>query len=215
MRLDRNTDSNTEWVTNTTVMRELAPQRQQIVVELEAGDLVERRERLVHQQHARRGDQRARDRHPHPHAAGEFARIGVGEIRQGRRAPAPPQCAAPRRRARRRRASAAGTRCRTPWPTASGSAPGTRSPDRGALRRSRHATVPRDGSLRPAMMRSAVDLPQPDGPSSDRNSPSRTSRSSPSSARTPLPNSFSTPRSDTIGADSAMVVVSGLTATLY
>ena len=29
---------------------------------------------------------------------------------------------------------------------------------------SRQATVPRDGSLRPAMMRSAVDLPQPDGP---------------------------------------------------
>ncbi len=59
---------------------QLAPQRDQIVVELEPRDLVERRKRLVHQQHARRGDQRARDRDPHPHAAGELARIGVGEF---------------------------------------------------------------------------------------------------------------------------------------
>ena len=50
MRLDRYTDSNTEWVTNTTVVPQLPPQRQQIVVELETRDLVERGERLVHQQ---------------------------------------------------------------------------------------------------------------------------------------------------------------------
>ena len=58
------------------------PQRQQIVVEPEAGDLVERGERLVHQQQLRLGHQRARDRDPHPHAAGQFARKGVREIRQ-------------------------------------------------------------------------------------------------------------------------------------
>jgi hypothetical protein len=46
------------------------PQRQQIVVELEAGDLVERGERLVHQQQLRLGDQCARDRGAHLHAAG-------------------------------------------------------------------------------------------------------------------------------------------------
>src|SRR5262249_45575362 len=43
---------------------------------------------------------------------------------------------------------------------------------------STHSTVPLVGSLKPAMMRSAVDLPQPDGPSSDTNSPGGTSRSS-------------------------------------
>ena len=49
---DRKTDSNTEWVTKTTVGARL-PQRKQIVVELKARDLVERRERLVHQQQLR------------------------------------------------------------------------------------------------------------------------------------------------------------------
>ena len=70
-------------------LAQVAPQRQQIVVEPEAGDLVERRERLVHQQNIGIGDQRARQRHPHLHAAGQFARIGIGEIRQARPAPAP------------------------------------------------------------------------------------------------------------------------------
>ncbi len=172
-------------------MRKLAPQRDQIVVELEARDLVERRERLVHQQHARRGDQRARDRHPHPHAAGQFARIGLGEIgkadarqrlHDARRGRGPVDAGelqrqedvAEHRRPRHQRrlleheADAAAR----------------------VARRSRQVTVPRVGSLRPAMMRSAVDLPQPDGPSSDRNSPSRTSRSSPSSASVPVPNSL-------------------------
>ena len=58
------------------------PELQQIVVELEAGDLVERGERLVHQQQLRLGDERARDRDAHAHAAGQFARIGVGELCQ-------------------------------------------------------------------------------------------------------------------------------------
>ena len=34
-----------------------------------------------------------------------------------------------------------------------------------------HAIRPCDGALKPAMMRNAVDLPQPEGPSSDTNSP--------------------------------------------
>ena len=49
-----------------------------------------------------------------------------------------------------------------------------------------HAIFPLVGSLKPAMMRSSVDLPQPDGPSSDTNSPGRTSRLKRSSATTPL-----------------------------
>ncbi len=45
-------------------LAQVAPQRQQIVVEAKAGDLVQRRERLVHQQDVRVGDQRARQRQP-------------------------------------------------------------------------------------------------------------------------------------------------------
>ena len=59
---------------------QIAPQLQQIVVEPEARDLVERGERLVHQQDIGIGDQRARQRDPHLHAAGQFARIGFGEF---------------------------------------------------------------------------------------------------------------------------------------
>src|SRR3984893_344690 len=63
--------------------------------------------------------------------------------------------------------------------------------------------VPPEGSLRPAISRSAVDLPQPDGPSNETSSPGRTSRSSPSSAWVPLAKVFVTPRSATIEAPAA------------
>ena len=63
--------------------------------------------------------------------------------------------------------------------------------------RAAHSTRPCVGSLKPAMMRSAVDLPQPDGPSSDRNSPCRTSKSRPLSASVPLGNVLPTPRNAT------------------
>src|SRR6476469_1997868 len=67
-----------------------------------------------------------------------------------------------------------------------------------------HATRPLDGTLNPAMMRNAVDLPHPDGPSNDTNSPGRTSRSRRSSATTPLANGLPTPSSaTTAGADKA------------
>ena len=45
----------------------------------EAGDLVERRERLVEQQQFGAGDQRPGDRHAHPHAARQLMRIGPFE----------------------------------------------------------------------------------------------------------------------------------------
>src|SRR5262249_57683055 len=51
------------------------PERQQVVVEAKAGDLVERGKRLVHQQERRLGDERARDRGAHLHPARELARI--------------------------------------------------------------------------------------------------------------------------------------------
>ena len=48
---------------------------------------------------------------------------------------------------------------------------------------------PAVGCSSPAIMRSRVVLPHPDGPSSTRNSPSRVARSTPSTART-SPNAF-------------------------
>src|ERR1700680_4746056 len=63
------------------------------------------------------------------------------------------------------------------------------------------ATTPSVGSLKPAMMRNAVDFPQPDGPSSVTNSPGRISRSSPASACVPLGNALPTPRSATRRAE--------------
>src|SRR6266403_111616 len=62
---------------------------------------------------------------------------------------------------------------------------------------STHSTRPLVGSLNPAMMRSAVDLPQPEGPRNDTNSPGQMLTSSPSSASTPLANDLRTARSET------------------
>src|SRR5262249_9566235 len=60
-----------------------------------------------------------------------------------------------------------------------------------------HSTMPVVGALRPAMMRNAVDLPQPDGPSRETNSPVRTAKSRRSSATTPLAKDLPTPLSAT------------------
>src|SRR3954470_4720452 len=51
---------------------------------------------------------------------------------------------------------------------------------------------PEDASSRPATMRSAVDLPLPDGPTRIVNSPSSTDRSSPSTAFVPSSKTFET-----------------------
>src|SRR3954454_13278658 len=51
---------------------------------------------------------------------------------------------------------------------------------------------PEDASSRPATMRSAVDLPLPDGPTRIVNSPSSTDRSSPSTALVPSSKTFET-----------------------
>jgi len=55
------------------------PEPEQVVIQPKARDLVERGEGLVHQQDLRLRDERARDRHPHAHAARELARIGASE----------------------------------------------------------------------------------------------------------------------------------------
>jgi hypothetical protein len=56
------------------------------------------------------------------------------------------------------------------------------------------------GAMRPAIRLSSVVLPQPEGPSSVRNSPARMSRSTGASARVPFAKTFSAPAMATIGA---------------
>ena len=60
------------------------------------------------------------------------------------------------------------------------------------------ALSPDVGVSNPASMRSAVVLPQPEGPRKDRNSPARIDRFRSSAART-SPKRFVTPRSSAIG----------------
>src|SRR5207249_5396393 len=69
--------------------------------------------------------------------------------------------------------------------------------------------VPRVGSLSPAMIRSNVLLPQPDGPRRLRNSPRATLSSIPSSASSPEANRLPTPCSWTIGSVPADPTTSG------
>jgi hypothetical protein len=66
---------------NNGLLRRL-PQRQQIVVEFEARDFIQRSKGLVHQKQMRLRHQSARDGDTHLHAARQFARIGACEIRQ-------------------------------------------------------------------------------------------------------------------------------------
>ena len=75
----------------------LGPEREQVVGKLPAGDLVQRRERLVEQQHLRVGDQGAGQGGAHGHAAGKLRRprpLGAGEAdppqRRVRLRPRPP-----------------------------------------------------------------------------------------------------------------------------
>ena len=163
MRLERNTDSNTLWVTKITVQRWRCHSAQQILVEPEARDLVERGERLVEQQELRLGDERARDRDAHLHPARQLARIDLGERHRARPRRASPRSSPRPRRARRPSAAAADRHCPRPSPTASASAPGRRS-RYAPCRRRLSAMRPSLGAASPAMRRSSVLLPQPDGP---------------------------------------------------
>ena len=82
IRVDRNTASGIEWVTNTTVLPVSAHRRQQLCVELVAHDLVQRSERLVHEQQLRIERQRASDRGPLLHTARELPGVLVLEALQ-------------------------------------------------------------------------------------------------------------------------------------
>ena len=61
---------------------EFLPQRQQVFLQLVAGEFVERGEWFVHQQQARARHQCAGDRHAHAHAAGKLARTRMLEAGQ-------------------------------------------------------------------------------------------------------------------------------------
>ena len=73
-RSDRYTASGIEWVTNTTVVAGLAADPQQLGLHVLAGHLVERAERLVHQQQRGMRGQRAGDRDALLHAARQLPR---------------------------------------------------------------------------------------------------------------------------------------------
>ena len=114
---------------------EALPHRADQVLEVGPGLRVDRRERLVHQQHPRLVGDGAGDRDPLLHAAGELPRVGGVARRRARPRPAPRRPAprraglgeplAPAAAARRSRAPAAtGTGC--------GRTPGTRPPARAA-----------------------------------------------------------------------------------
>ena len=72
-RVDRYTASDTEWVMNSPANRFEHEELLQLGLQLQPGDLVQRAERLVEQGEVGLGDQRAGDRDPHPHAAGQRA----------------------------------------------------------------------------------------------------------------------------------------------
>src|SRR5574337_1221485 len=70
---------------------------------------------------------------------------------------------------------------------------------------------PSSASSRPAIMRSSVDLPQPDGPTSTQNSPSAMSMSTPRMTWVP-PKCFSIPLSCTDAMERAWELWEGLSA---
>ena len=81
-RVERKTASAIECVTKTIVEPGLVPDPQQLAVQALARHLVERAERLVHQQQRRREGERARDRDALLHAARELPRVVVLEAGQ-------------------------------------------------------------------------------------------------------------------------------------
>ena len=168
-------------VTITVVMPSLLLQLADLHAHRLAQLGVEVRQRLVEQQHVGPDDQRARQRDALLLAARELRAAGARRGRPGAPGAAPRRRAARSRtsapcasRARRRRsrppsdagtARSSGTPCRRCASTAAASV--TSLPPR--------RTRPAVGAMKPAIMRSVVVLPQPLGPSSTTNSPSRTS----------------------------------------
>ena len=184
-RSDRKTASAMSWVTNRAVLRLGAPDAQQLVLELLAGDRVEGAERLVQSSTDGSSDERAGEGGPLLHAAGELAGALAARSRPGRAcrgaAGARGSCVGARARASSTGSSTLSSTLRQSsstgrWKTmaTSGEAPRSGAPS--------SSTCPADGSSRPAISRSRVVLPQPLSPTIATNSPAHSSRSTPSSA---------------------------------
>ena len=169
-------------MTKTTVEPDCLPDPQQLEVEPLARHLVERAERLVHQQQRRVERERTGDRDAHLHAAGELPRVVLLEAGQldevehllhalvAALAVPAEHLERQARRSSRRCASR-----RAPPPGRPSRSRGRAAPDGRSCRRPR--PCPSVGSTRSPITRSSVDLPQPDGPISETNSPGWRSRS--------------------------------------
>ena len=159
----------------------------QPLLHLGAGDRVERGERLVQQQHGLAGEQRAEERDPLAHAAGQLRRpraleagepealeqgVGLAPRDAARGAPVPQ-----RERGVVDRREPGQEQVALRHVGAAAQASRRRAPRR------RPRSRPRVGSRRPLTSSSRVDLPQPDGPTMPSTSPGLTRRSSRRSPR--------------------------------
>ena len=157
---------------------ELLTDLQHQVLEVAAGLGVHRRERLVHQQDRGLVRERARDRDALLHPAGELPGVVVEEARQADRLERPPRRAALRSgRVSFLCRSGSRTLLRTDvhgmserlysWKTSAISSGGA------VTRRPRSSTSPRWAASGPTTHLSSVVLPQPEGPTTQTNSPLR------------------------------------------
>ncbi len=187
----------------------LAPQAQQLIAHQQARLLVERAERLVEQDEPRLQDERARDANTLAHAAGELRRIRaheIGEPHEGERVVDPAADLA------RLHAGAAQPERHVVPHAEPGKARVLLEHDPDAVgharRRSaglRRVTLPALASCRPARSSSSVDLPQPDGPTTPKNSPRASLKSTgPSACTSRWPSragkTLLTPRSSACGS---------------
>ena len=178
-RSERNTASGMEWVTKTTAAPVSAAMRTSSSCMPLAGHLVERAERLVHQQQGGALGERAGDGDPLLHAAGELGRAVPGELRQPDELeqlarPGTALAAVPAVQLKRQLdvgqdrppIEQPGLLERDPVVLVEAGPPCGLAVDPHRRRWS--------AGRRSATMRSSVDLPQPDGPISDTNSPRST-----------------------------------------
>ena len=175
-RSARNTASATSWVMKITVGRSLLPDAGQLLLQGHAGLRIDAGEGLVHQQHVGLVGQRAHHADALLHAAGELVGIALGGVRSGR--PAPDI----RARSRRARPSAM-PRIFGPKATLSSTVfQGNSAKDWNTTPRSGPGPLtacpptrisPPVSGMKPAIMLRIVVLPQPDGPTTETNSPCR------------------------------------------
>ena len=172
-------------VTMTMVLPCFVIERVKQVEDFIARLAVEIAGRLVAQQDARIGDDRARDADALFLAAGQLARLVLRAIGESDQRERRGRALCPLRACRAASAAAATRRCERPSAPAAGCTSGTRSRrDRRASARARHPTAARVAAPRlrasrcvgrssPPIRLSNVVLPEPDGPMSARKSPAR------------------------------------------